>query len=49
MVKGLGVGSGLWSGLRLRFMVKGLGVGWLWFTCSENLIGMTNEVIWSVS
>ena len=27
MVKGLGVGLGLWSGLRLRFMVKGLGVG----------------------
>ena len=27
MVKGLGVGLVLWPGLRLRFMVKGLGVG----------------------
>ena len=30
MVKGLGVGLGLWPEIRLRFMVKGLGVGsWL--------------------
>ena len=31
MVKGLGVGLGLWSGIRLRFTLKVLGVGlWLW-------------------
>ena len=30
MVKGLGVGLGLWSGIRLRFSFKGLGVcSWL--------------------
>ena len=27
MVKGLGLGLGLWSGLRLKFMVNGLGLG----------------------
>ena len=27
MDKGLGAGLGLWSGLRLRFMVNGLGAG----------------------
>ena len=27
MVKGLGVGFGLWSGIRLTFTLKGLGVG----------------------
>ena len=27
MVKGLGVGLGLWSGIRVRFTLKGLGVG----------------------
>ena len=31
MVKGPGVGLGLWSGIRLRFRLKVLGVGlWLW-------------------
>ena len=27
MVKGLGVGLGLWSGIRFRFTLKHLGVG----------------------